>query len=134
MSSKFTNGYEKLLKTKIGYDDYLSLRRTEGPDAKEILLIQRFAINITHPFGLPIWKTALYKKLRSVTRNANSALHSTPSKSEKEREKGKGKERENKGKGKERGNKGKGKRENGRRARSPPTPHSQPTYLKEDVK
>ncbi|CAG8634112.1 13280_t:CDS:2 [Rhizophagus irregularis] len=37
------------------------------------------AINITHPFGLPIWKPALYKKSRSVTRNANSALHSVPS-------------------------------------------------------
>ncbi|KAG9304178.1 hypothetical protein G9A89_019740 [Geosiphon pyriformis] len=37
------------------------------------------AINTTHPFGLPLWKPALYKKSRSVIRNANSALHSTPS-------------------------------------------------------
>ncbi|CAG8502799.1 1115_t:CDS:10 [Ambispora leptoticha] len=37
------------------------------------------AINITHPFGLPLWKPALYKKSRSIIRNANSALHSTPS-------------------------------------------------------
>lgn len=37
------------------------------------------AINIEHPFGLPIWKPALYKKSRSVTRNADSALHSIPS-------------------------------------------------------
>ncbi|CAI2172519.1 10871_t:CDS:10 [Funneliformis geosporum] len=37
------------------------------------------AINITHPFGLRLWKPALYKKLRTVTRNADSALHSTPS-------------------------------------------------------
>ena len=35
-------------------------------------------MNITHPFGLPIWKPALYKKSRSVTRDANSALHSMP--------------------------------------------------------
>src|SRR5581483_10910262 len=35
-------------------------------------------MNITHPFGLPIWKPALYKKSRSVTRDANSALHLTP--------------------------------------------------------
>ncbi|WVN85581.1 calcium/proton exchanger [Cryptococcus depauperatus CBS 7841] len=37
------------------------------------------AINIEHPFGLPIWKPALYHKSRSVTRNAESALHSIPS-------------------------------------------------------
>jgi len=37
------------------------------------------AINIEHPFGLPIWKPALYRKSRSVTRNAESALHSMPS-------------------------------------------------------
>lgn len=37
------------------------------------------AINIEHPFGLPIWKPALYKKSRSVTRNAEKQLHSAPS-------------------------------------------------------
>ncbi|EAU85949.2 hypothetical protein CC1G_02972 [Coprinopsis cinerea okayama7 len=36
-------------------------------------------INVEHPFGLPIWKPALYKKTRSVTRNADAALHSIPS-------------------------------------------------------
>jgi Ca2+:H+ antiporter len=36
-------------------------------------------INVEHPFGLPIWKPALYKKSRSVTRYADEALHSTPS-------------------------------------------------------
>lgn len=36
-------------------------------------------INVEHPFGLPIWKPALYKKSRSVTRYADQALHSTPS-------------------------------------------------------
>lgn len=35
-------------------------------------------INDQHPFGLPIWKPALYKKSRTVVRNAESALHSTP--------------------------------------------------------
>jgi Ca2+:H+ antiporter len=34
---------------------------------------------VEHPFGLPIWKPALYKKSRSVTRNADAALHSVPS-------------------------------------------------------
>ncbi|KAI6158846.1 Sodium/calcium exchanger protein-domain-containing protein [Pisolithus thermaeus] len=36
-------------------------------------------INVEHPFGLPIWKPALYKKSRSVTRNADAALHAIPS-------------------------------------------------------
>lgn len=36
-------------------------------------------INVEHPFGLPIWKPALYKKSRSVTRYADAALHSVPS-------------------------------------------------------
>lgn len=36
-------------------------------------------INVQHPFGLPIWKPALYKKSRSVTRHADAALHSVPS-------------------------------------------------------
>ncbi len=36
-------------------------------------------INVQHPFGLPIWKPALYKKSRSVTRHADEALHSLPS-------------------------------------------------------
>ncbi|KAG7088600.1 hypothetical protein E1B28_012574 [Marasmius oreades] len=36
-------------------------------------------INVEHPFGLPIWKPALYKKSRSITRSADQALHSVPS-------------------------------------------------------
>ncbi|RHZ86127.1 hypothetical protein Glove_54g38 [Diversispora epigaea] len=36
------------------------------------------AINHQHPFGLRLWKPALYKKSRTVTRNADSALHSIP--------------------------------------------------------
>ncbi|KAG0244017.1 hypothetical protein BGX31_009973 [Mortierella sp. GBA43] len=36
-------------------------------------------INQTHPFGLPLWKPALYKKTRSVQQRADSALHSQPS-------------------------------------------------------
>lgn len=36
-------------------------------------------MNKSHPFGLPIWKPALYKKSRSVVRSANRALHSAPS-------------------------------------------------------
>jgi Ca2+:H+ antiporter len=36
-------------------------------------------INVEHPFGLRIWKPALYRKSRSITRNADAALHSIPS-------------------------------------------------------
>ncbi|KAG6903293.1 hypothetical protein C0995_000188 [Termitomyces sp. Mi166 len=36
-------------------------------------------INVQHPFGLPIWKPALYKKSRSLDRYAEQALHLVPS-------------------------------------------------------
>ena len=36
-------------------------------------------INDEHPFGLPIWKPALYRKSRTVVRNAEAALHGVPS-------------------------------------------------------
>ncbi|PWN32822.1 uncharacterized protein FA14DRAFT_162088 [Meira miltonrushii] len=48
-------------------------------DVEYTLKDRQDAINIEHPFGLPIWKPALYKKSRSVTRNAENALHSIPS-------------------------------------------------------
>ncbi|KAK8865678.1 calcium/proton exchanger [Kwoniella newhampshirensis] len=52
----------------------------EGGDDEGVTLRDRQdAINIEHPFGLPIWKPALYRKSRSVTRNAESALHAIPS-------------------------------------------------------
>ncbi|KAJ7017559.1 hypothetical protein C8F04DRAFT_1333070 [Mycena alexandri] len=40
---------------------------------------RRSLINVEHLFGLPIWKLALYKKSRSVTRYVDEALHSVPS-------------------------------------------------------
>ncbi|KAI9252827.1 Sodium/calcium exchanger protein-domain-containing protein [Phascolomyces articulosus] len=39
------------------------------------------AMNRDHPFGMPIWKPALYRKSRSVVRKANHALHLYPSSS-----------------------------------------------------
>ena len=36
------------------------------------------AINETHPFGIRIWKPALYKKGRSVEKDAEGDIHSTP--------------------------------------------------------
>ncbi|SPO29599.1 related to VNX1 - Calcium/H+ antiporter [Ustilago trichophora] len=51
----------------------------DDQDVEYTLKDRQDAINIEHPFGLPIWKPALYKKSRSVTRNAEIALHSIPS-------------------------------------------------------
>ncbi|KAH9936243.1 uncharacterized protein B0H18DRAFT_1206628 [Fomitopsis serialis] len=58
----------------------------EGADADEereddpiTLKDRQSLINVEHPFGLPIWKPALYKKSRSVTRYADQELHSVPS-------------------------------------------------------
>ncbi|KAG0346557.1 hypothetical protein BG004_001442 [Podila humilis] len=52
----------------------------EDSDAEPLTLKDRQeTINQSHPFGLPLWKPALYKKSRSVIRKANSALHSQPS-------------------------------------------------------
>ncbi|GJJ70098.1 Ca2+:H+ antiporter [Entomortierella parvispora] len=52
----------------------------DGSDNEPLTLKDRQeTLNQTHPFGLPLWKPALYKKSRSVIRKANSALHSQPS-------------------------------------------------------
>lgn len=50
-------------------------------DVEYTLKDRQDAINIEHPFGLPIWKPALYKKSRSVARNAEAALHDSPTSS-----------------------------------------------------
>ncbi|SMQ49009.1 unnamed protein product [Zymoseptoria tritici ST99CH_3D7] len=48
-------------------------------DAESFTLKDRQeAINETHPFGIRIWKPALYKKNRSVQRNAEGDIHSAP--------------------------------------------------------
>jgi Ca2+:H+ antiporter len=48
-------------------------------DAESFTLKDRQeAINVTHPFGIRIWKPALYKKDRSVQRNAEGDIHSSP--------------------------------------------------------
>lgn len=52
---------------------------SEEEDVEYTLKDRQDAINIEHPFGLPIWKPALYKKSRSVTRNADANLHLDPS-------------------------------------------------------
>ena len=47
-------------------------------EASYTLKDRQDAINITHPFGLKIWKPALYKKSRSVQRTAEGEIHSRP--------------------------------------------------------
>lgn len=61
------------------HEDSSSLGDMDPDDVEYTLKDRQDAINIEHPFGLPIWKPALYKKSRTVTRNAESALHSIPS-------------------------------------------------------
>ncbi|KAI0766385.1 hypothetical protein BD413DRAFT_664940 [Trametes elegans] len=56
-------------------DDDGSVREEDPITLKD----RQSLINVEHPFGLPIWKPALYKKSRSVTRYADQALHSVPS-------------------------------------------------------
>ncbi|KAJ9609725.1 hypothetical protein H2200_006053 [Cladophialophora chaetospira] len=49
-------------------------------DAESFTLRDRqLAINETHPFGIRIWKPALYKKSRSVEKGAEEDIHSSPS-------------------------------------------------------
>jgi Ca2+:H+ antiporter len=48
-------------------------------DAESFTLKDRQeAINETHPFGIRIWKPALYKKNRSVQKTAEDEIHSSP--------------------------------------------------------
>ena len=48
-------------------------------DAESFTLKDRQqAINQTHPFGIRIWKPALYKKNRSVEKSAEGDIHSSP--------------------------------------------------------
>lgn len=56
--------------------DNASISSTETFTLRE----RQDAINITHPFGIRIWKPALYKKDRSVQRIAEGDIHSRPGK------------------------------------------------------
>ena len=51
----------------------------DSSDAESFTLKDRQnAINETHPFGIRIWKPALYKKNRSVEKSAEGDIHSSP--------------------------------------------------------
>ncbi|RKF83857.1 Low affinity vacuolar monovalent cation/H antiporter [Golovinomyces cichoracearum] len=55
-------------------EDDESLSDTESFTLKD----RQQAINETHPFGIRIWKPALYKKSRSVQKDAEGDIHSSP--------------------------------------------------------
>ncbi|CBY00066.1 hypothetical protein IAQ61_002731 [Plenodomus lingam] len=66
-------------------DDDSGVGENDDDDDAEISDTESFtlrdrqdAINVTHPFGIRIWKPALYKKGRSVQRNAEADIHSSP--------------------------------------------------------
>ena len=53
--------------------------KSDLSDAESFTLRDRQqAINETHPFGIRIWKPALYKKNRSVEKTAEGDIHSAP--------------------------------------------------------
>lgn len=60
--------------TPEGDDDDDDLSDAESFTLKD----RQEAINETHPFGIRIWKPALYKKSRSVQKTAEGDIHSSP--------------------------------------------------------
>ncbi|KAI8587225.1 hypothetical protein BDZ88DRAFT_509103 [Geranomyces variabilis] len=52
-------------------------RDDAGDDGRTLRDVQE-AINIKHPFGLRIWKPALYRKFRSIDTKSYKALHAVP--------------------------------------------------------
>ena len=65
-----------------GLDDEISPDDDEDDDLSDAesftLKDRQQAINETHPFGIRIWKPALYKKSRSVQKTAEGDIHSSP--------------------------------------------------------
>lgn len=51
---------------------------SDGSDESFTLKERQDAINKSHPFGIKIWKPAIYKKKRSVQKAADGEIHSTP--------------------------------------------------------
>ena len=70
-----TSGEEGTVQAEeIGEDDDGELSDTESFTLRD----RQNAINETHPFGIRIWKPALYKKNRSVEKTAEGDIHSSP--------------------------------------------------------
>ncbi|KHJ32190.1 putative calcium permease [Erysiphe necator] len=71
---------ESELEEEMSDEDDLDNEDTESiSDTESFTLKDRQqAINETHPFGIRIWKPALYKKDRSVQKDAEGDIHSSP--------------------------------------------------------
>lgn len=70
------------MQTGDGIDDQTPADEDEDDDLSDAesftLKDRQQAINETHPFGIRLWKPALYKKDRSVQKNAEGDIHSSP--------------------------------------------------------
>ncbi|KAL9046703.1 MAG: hypothetical protein Q9214_000525 [Letrouitia sp. 1 TL-2023] len=76
MESPETSGEEGTIQADVNGDDEDD---EDLSDAESFTLKDRQqAINQTHPFGIRIWKPALYKKNRSVEKTAEVDIHSSP--------------------------------------------------------
>ena len=74
-----TSGEEGTIKADADDEDDDDDDDGDSSDAESFTLKDRQqAINDTHPFGIRIWKPALYKKNRSVEKNAEGDIHSSP--------------------------------------------------------
>lgn len=62
---------------EVDGDDGASIL-TDNSDESFTLKERQDAINKSHPFGIKIWKPAIYKKKRSVQKAADGEIHSTP--------------------------------------------------------
>ena len=58
-------------------NDHISVH-SDASDESFTLKERQDAINKSHPFGIRIWKPAVYKKKRSVQKAADGEIHSTP--------------------------------------------------------
>ena len=71
---------DSLHHSELQLEDHLDCDSDEDlSDAESFTLKDRQdAINVTHPFGIRLWKPALYKKSRSVQKTAEGDIHSVP--------------------------------------------------------
>ncbi len=71
------NGEDDEAENEEGDEDEGDVRSTTSSEEDFTLRNRQDAINSTHPFGIRIWKPALYKKNRSVQREADQDIHET---------------------------------------------------------
>jgi Ca2+:H+ antiporter len=72
------SGEEGTVQPGDGDDDDDALESQLSDTESFTLKDRQEAINETHPFGIRIWKPALYKKDRSVQKTAEGDIHSSP--------------------------------------------------------